>query len=142
MKVLIDIPKEIFVNYDADKFHDCFQRTIADGKYGDLVGNYEIEILELLDKAFTESKEIYDDCLCLVWNDLYWEEELTTYIEDGEEYEDYMWVKYADEYPEKNELVTILTEDNKIDYVEYDGYNFGSYDIDDVSAWAKLPREV
>ncbi len=56
MKITIDIPNELIVDYDTDKFHDCFMRFITDCKNIDgLVGNYEIEILEGLDKAFGNS---------------------------------------------------------------------------------------
>ena len=56
MEVIIDIPTELVVDYDIDKFHDCFMRFIADCKnLNGLVGNYEIEILKGLDKAFKNS---------------------------------------------------------------------------------------
>lgn len=56
MKVLIDMPNELVRDYDVDKFHDCFMRFITDAKYANgLAGNYEIEVLEGLDKAFENS---------------------------------------------------------------------------------------
>ena len=148
MKVLIDIPKEIFVDYDADKFHDCFMRFYADCQNLDgLVGNYELETLECLDEAFSESKVVdnntmYNNMLTLEWNELYWDEYETFYIdENGDEIIDYILSKCMDKHPKTDELVAVLTEDNKIDYVVYDGYDFGDYDRDDIDAWAELPKK-
>jgi hypothetical protein len=142
MKILIDIPRDIAVDYTADKFKDCFERFIADCDYHGLAGRYEIETLQGLEKAFGESK-LFSDAIVLDWNELYLDEETTSYIDDdGECVEDYRWVVYMDKYPQKNELVAILTKDQKIDYVVYDGYDFGEYDNEDIEAWAELPKEL
>ena len=140
MKVLIDIPRELVGDYDTDKFHDCFMRFLTDAKHDDgLAGNYEIEILAMLDEAFNKSKVINSYPVFFEWNNLYWEEEVIPYIdEDGELIEDYRWVKYMDTHPEVDELVAVLTEDDKIDYTIYDGYDFGSYDREEIKAWAEL----
>ena len=140
MKVLIDIPRELVGDYDTDKFHDCFMRFLTDAKYNDgLAGNYEAEILAMLDEAFNKSKAIDSDPVFFEWNELYWEEELEPYLDDdGEILEDYKWVKYMEKYPEDGELVAIRTEDGKIDYTIYDGYDFGSYDREEIKAWAEL----
>lgn len=142
MKVLIDIPRDIAIDYTADKFKDCFERFIADCDCHGLAGQYEIETLQGLEKAFGESKLISDtNTIVLDWNELYWDEYETSYTdENGEEVLDYTWSKYMDKHPNRDELVAILTEDGKIDYVVYDGYDFGDYDRDDIEAWAELPK--
>lgn len=144
MKLLIDIPRDITIDYTANKFKDCFERFIADCDYRGLAGRYEIETLQGLEKAFAESKLISDtNTIVLDWNELYWDEELTSYIDDdGELIEDYRWVVYMDKYPRENELVAVLTKDRKIDYVVYDDYDFGEYDNEDIEAWAELPKEI
>ena len=140
MKILIDIPRDIAVDYTADKFKNCFERFIADCDCHGLVGNYEVEILRGLEKAFSESKLI-SDAIVFDWNELYWDEEPTSYIDDdGELVEDYRWVVYMEKYPQEDELVAVLTKDQKIDYVVYDGYDFGEYDNEDIEAWAELPK--
>ena len=70
MKILIDIPRDIAVDYTADKFKNCFERFIADCDCHGLVGNYEVEILRGLEKAFSESKLI-GNAIVLDWNELY-----------------------------------------------------------------------
>lgn len=144
MKVLIDVPRDIAIDYTADKFKDCFERFITDCDYHGLAGRYEIEILQGLEKAFAESKLISDTNTTLLdWNELYWDEEPMSYIDaDGELVEDYRLVVYMDKYPQEDELVAVLTKDQKIDYVVYDGYDFGEYDRDDIEAWAELPKEI
>lgn len=57
MKILIDIPKEFEVDYNADRFAEFFHRCLAD--MDTCCGNYEQETAEMMEKAFTESK-IYD----------------------------------------------------------------------------------
>lgn len=57
MKILIDIPKEFEVDYNTDRFADFFQRCIAD--MGTCCGNYEQETVEMMEKAFAESR-LYD----------------------------------------------------------------------------------
>lgn len=57
MKILIDIPKEFEVDYNADRFAEFFHRCFAD--MGTCCGNYEYETEEMMEKAFAESK-IYD----------------------------------------------------------------------------------
>ena len=140
MKVLIDIPNELVRDYDTDKFHDCFMRFITDAKYADgLAGNYEVETFVMLDEAFKNSEVINSYLVFFEWNDLYWEKEVEPYIDDdGELVEDYRWVKYMDTHPEDGELVAVLTEDDKLDYVQYDGYDFGSYVREEIKAWAEL----
>ena len=50
MKVLIEIPKEYEIDFNADKFKDFFSRAIADMNC--LCGNYETEIAHMLIGAF------------------------------------------------------------------------------------------
>lgn len=140
MKVLIDLPNALVTDYDADKFHDCFMRFITDAKYADgLAGNYEVETLVMLDEAFKNSEVVNSYPVFFEWNDLYWEEDEIPYIdEDGDEMYDYTYYKNMDTSPEDGEIVAVLTEYDKIDYVQYDGYNFGSYSIEDIKAWAEL----
>lgn len=57
MKILIDIPKEFEVDYNADRFADFFYRCLAD--MGTCCGNYEQETAEMMEKAFTKSR-LYD----------------------------------------------------------------------------------
>lgn len=57
MKILIDIPKAIEVDYNADRFADFFQRCLAD--MGTCCGNYEQETADMMEKAFAESR-LYD----------------------------------------------------------------------------------
>lgn len=51
--LLIDIPYEFEYHYSVDRFHDSFQRILAD--IHSSAGLYEKELIEMLDKAFTES---------------------------------------------------------------------------------------
>ena len=57
MKILIDIPKEFEVDYNANRFADFFQRCRAD--MGTCCGNYEQETAEMMEKAFAKS-QLYD----------------------------------------------------------------------------------
>lgn len=57
MKILIDIPKEFEVDYNADRFADFFYRCLAD--MGTCCGNFELEIAVMMEKAFAESR-FYD----------------------------------------------------------------------------------
>lgn len=57
MKVLIDIPKEFEVDYNADRFAEFFHRCFAD--MGTCCGNYEYETEEMMEKAFADSR-LYD----------------------------------------------------------------------------------
>lgn len=54
MKILIDIPKEFEVDYNADRFAEFFHRCLAD--MGTCCGNYEQETAEMMEKAFAESR--------------------------------------------------------------------------------------
>ncbi len=57
MRILIDIPKEFEVDYNANRFAEFFHRCLAD--MGTCCGNYEQETAEMMEKAFTESR-LYD----------------------------------------------------------------------------------
>ena len=57
MIILIDIPKEFEVDYNADRFAEFFHRRFAD--MGTCCGNYEYETEEMMEKAFAESR-LYD----------------------------------------------------------------------------------
>lgn len=61
MYLMIEIPKEFEIDFNKDKFEDCFQRLIADTRdrmnnHDTLMaGNYEIETLEMLIKSFKKA---------------------------------------------------------------------------------------
>lgn len=59
MQVVIDIPEEFEKHFNDDNFKDSFERIKADINYtGLLSGNYEIETLDMLIKAFKECKPL------------------------------------------------------------------------------------
>ena len=65
MKIEIEIPKEFEEHFNQDKFKDSLERIMADIKYslenGDyLCCKYEYETIEMLEKAFENSKNAYD----------------------------------------------------------------------------------
>ena len=66
MKIEIDIPKEFEEHFKQDKFKDSFERIMADIKHslenGDCLcaGRYEYETIEMLQKAFEDSKSAYN----------------------------------------------------------------------------------
>ena len=66
MKIEIDIPKEFEEHFKQDKFKDSFERIMADIKHslenGDCLcaGRYEYETIEMLEKAFEDSKSAYN----------------------------------------------------------------------------------
>lgn len=58
MRLAIDIPSEIAVDFKNDRFDDFFARVLADMDDGLLCGRYEQEIAESLRAAFGEAKVI------------------------------------------------------------------------------------
>ena len=62
MRIEIEIPKEFEKHFNQDKFKDSFERIMADIKHslenGDCLcaGRYEHETIEMLEKAFENSK--------------------------------------------------------------------------------------
>ena len=66
MRIEIDIPKEFENHFNQDKFKDSLERIMADIKHslenGDCLcaGRYEYETIEMLGKAFENSKQAYD----------------------------------------------------------------------------------
>ena len=66
MRIEIDIPKEFEKHFKQDKFKDSLERIMADIKHslenGDCLcaGRYEHETIEMLQKAFEDSKSAYD----------------------------------------------------------------------------------
>lgn len=56
MRVEIELPEEIILDYAHDKFRDFFSRVIADMDCTGCCGTYEKEIAELLKEAFEKSK--------------------------------------------------------------------------------------
>ena len=60
MKIEIEIPKEFEEHFNQDKFKDSFERIIADLKNSLCTGRYEYETIEMLEKAFENSKSAYD----------------------------------------------------------------------------------
>lgn len=65
MRIEIDIPKEFEEHFKQDKFKDSFERIMADIKQslenGDCLcaGRYEYETIEMLQKAFENSRKAY-----------------------------------------------------------------------------------
>ena len=66
MRIEIDIPKEFEEHFNQDKFKDSLERIMADIKhslesgYWLCAGRYEYETIEMLQKAFEDSKQAYD----------------------------------------------------------------------------------
>lgn len=66
MKIEIEIPKEFEEHFNQNKFKDSLERIMADIKYslknGDCLcaGRYEYETIEMLEKAFGNSKPAYN----------------------------------------------------------------------------------
>ena len=62
MRIEIEIPKEFEKHFNQDKFKDSFERIMADIKHSleneDCLcaGRYEYETIEMLEKAFENSK--------------------------------------------------------------------------------------
>ena len=62
MRIEIEIPKEFEKHFNQDKFKDSFERIMADIEHslenGDCLcaGRYEYETIEMLEKAFENSK--------------------------------------------------------------------------------------
>lgn len=65
MRIEIEIPKEFEEHFKQDKFKDSFERIMADIKHslenGDCLcaGRYEFETVEMLQKAFENSRQAY-----------------------------------------------------------------------------------
>ena len=65
MIIEIEIPKEFEAHFKQDKFKDSFERIMADIEHslenGDCLcaGRYEYETIEMLQKAFENSKPAY-----------------------------------------------------------------------------------
>ena len=66
MKIIINIPSEFEVDFNADKFKDFFLRVAADIDCNGLCGNYEKETAEMFRDAFEKSNIVqehnYDNC--------------------------------------------------------------------------------
>ena len=66
MRIEIEIPKEFEKHFNQDKFKDSLERIMADIEHslenGDCLcaGSYEYETIEMLEKAFENSKSAYD----------------------------------------------------------------------------------
>ena len=60
MRIEIDIPKEFEEHFTQDKFKDSFERIMADLKNCLCAGRYEYETIEMLEKAFEDSRQAYD----------------------------------------------------------------------------------
>lgn len=65
MRIEIEIPKEFESDFKQDKFKDSFERIMADiGRSLEIeinvcAGRYEYETIEMLKKAFEDSKSAY-----------------------------------------------------------------------------------
>ena len=66
MKIEIEIPKEFEEHFSQDKFKDSLERIMTDIKYSlenkdcSCAGRYEYETIEMLEKAFENSRQVYD----------------------------------------------------------------------------------
>ena len=60
MRIEIDIPKEFEEHFKQDKFKDSFERIMADLQNSLCTGRYEYETIEMLKKAFEDSKSAYN----------------------------------------------------------------------------------
>lgn len=63
MKILIEIPKEFERDFNEDKFKDFFERVRVDldNNTGvNLCGNYEREIVDMMENTFQNATEIKD----------------------------------------------------------------------------------
>lgn len=59
MKVMIDIPKDFEEHFDNDRFKDSLERIKADlNEDFVFAGNYERELLDMLEVAFEEARII------------------------------------------------------------------------------------
>lgn len=61
MKLAINIPREFENHFLNDKFKDSLLRLNIDCRSGCLSGLYEIELLQMLVKAFEESEVLEDE---------------------------------------------------------------------------------
>ena len=65
MRIEIDIPREFEEHFKQDKFKDSFERIMADikhaleSRYYLCAGRYEYETIEMLQKAFENSRQAY-----------------------------------------------------------------------------------
>ena len=59
MKIEIEIPNEFEEHFKQDKFKDSFEKIMADLKNSLCAGRYEYETIEMLKKAFEDSKSAY-----------------------------------------------------------------------------------
>ena len=65
MRIEIEIPKEFEEHFRQDKFKDSLERIIADIKSSlksrecSYAGRYEYETIEMLEKAFENSRQAY-----------------------------------------------------------------------------------
>lgn len=60
MRIEIDIPKEFEDHFKQDKFKDSFERIMVALKNSLCTGRYEYETIEMLEKAFEDSKSAYN----------------------------------------------------------------------------------
>ena len=60
MRIEIEIPKEFEEHFKQDKFKDSLERIMADLKNSLCTGRYEYETIEMLGKAFENSKTAYN----------------------------------------------------------------------------------
>ena len=66
MRIEIEIPKEFEEHFNQDKFKDSFERIMEEigrnlrSRYCSYAGRYEYETIEMLQKAFENSRQAYD----------------------------------------------------------------------------------
>lgn len=122
MKVIIEIPKEFENHFDKDRFEDSLKRLSVDvGECTAMAGLYEIELCEMLIKAFINAEPVNDN-----------------------------WISVEDKLPDKSQRVLVfykaLGQENRIhndviasnwrtqkgDFIPCDGYK--------VTHWQPLPK--
>ena len=103
MKILIDIPEAIEVDYNADRFEDFFQRCLAD--MSTCCGNFELEIAVMMIRAFADSR-LYDPDK--VVEQL---EERTAYLKDCTKYGN----KTADQQPKSYDTMMMYEVKDLVD---------------------------
>ena len=111
MRIEIEIPKEFEKHFNQDKFKDSLERIMADIEHslenGDCLcaGRYEYETIEMLEKAFKNSRQAYDiDNVVKAFHNL--EVKAITRYKNGD-FGDYDGVDY---YIKKNEAIEIVKE--------------------------------
>lgn len=109
MRIEIEIPKEFEGHFKQDKFKDSFERIMADIKHslenGDCLcsGRYEYETIEMLERAFENSRQAYDIDKVV------------------EELEGAMWLTTNDDGETNNLSIQVVSFEEAIEIVKHGG---------------------